>query len=306
MLSKPLLAGAPLDWGQLSPLKFRARTVAEGVFAGGHRSTRRGTGVEFGGHRNYVPGDDLRWLDRRALFRHGKLLVRLFETETERTLSLVLDATRSMAFRSAEAPGAKLAYAAVVAAALTRVVLRGGDVVSLEWLGGHECRPLSSTGGRAAFDRLVEALETADTGESRPLAESELERVIAAVDRRARRGSVIVFLSDLIDLPDGMLEAYAALASKGRIPLVCRVLDPVEKEFPFKGAVRFRASESSVIVETNADQARAAYLQALEESKERWSRSLLPLGGQVIDSVTSDDPVHTVRELLRAAARSGA
>lgn len=301
-----MLRSTALDWGRLTPLKFRARSTAEGVYAGGHRSTRRGTGVEFGGHRNYVPGDDLRWLDRRALLRHGKLMVRLFETETERTLSFVLDATRSMAFRSAEAPGAKLAYAALAAAALARVVLRGGDVVSLEWLGGNECRPLPSIGGRSAFERLVEALESANTGAAESLDEREILRVVEAVDRRARRGSVIVLFSDLLDLPGALLEAYAALAGKGRVPLVCRVLDPVEKEFPFSGAVRLKGSEGSRIVETNADHARAEYLQALAASKDRWAQRLIPLGGQVVDCVSSDDPVRVVRDLLQAANRSPA
>ena len=67
-----------LDWGSLSPLRVKAKTLADGVWTGGHRSKRRGSGVEFGGHRAYVPGDDLRWLDRRALPRHGRLIVREF------------------------------------------------------------------------------------------------------------------------------------------------------------------------------------------------------------------------------------
>src|SRR5918911_423069 len=118
---------ASIDWGNITPLRLRARVVAEGVYAGAHRSLRRGPGVEFGGHRPYVPGDDLRWLDRRALLRHDKLIVREFETETDRGLRLVLDASASMGFRSREAPAAKLAYAALLAAALARVALASGD-----------------------------------------------------------------------------------------------------------------------------------------------------------------------------------
>src|ERR1700745_1820346 len=96
-----------LDWGSLAPLRLRARLVAEGVYAGSHRSARRGAGVEFGGHRQYVPGDDLRWLDRRSLLLHDRLLVRQFETETDRALRLVVDATASMGYRGREAPAAK-------------------------------------------------------------------------------------------------------------------------------------------------------------------------------------------------------
>jgi uncharacterized protein (DUF58 family) len=135
------LRGA-LDWGKLVPLRLKARSVADGVYAGGHRSPRRGGGIEFGGHRSYVPGDDLRWLDRHALMRHGRLLVREFETETDRALCLVVDASASMAYRSAKAPGAKLAYAALIAAALARIALAGSDPVALDWLGGESPRAL--------------------------------------------------------------------------------------------------------------------------------------------------------------------
>src|ERR1700692_3667798 len=95
-----------LDWGELAPLRLRSRQVAEGVYAGMHRSARRGAGVEFGGYREYVPGDDLRWLDRRSLLRHERLIVRQFETETDRALCLVVDASASMSFRGKGAPGA--------------------------------------------------------------------------------------------------------------------------------------------------------------------------------------------------------
>src|SRR5499427_4037233 len=142
---------ARIDWGSIAPLRLRARAVAEGVYAGAHRSLRRGPGVEFGGHRPYAPGDDLRWLDRRALLRHDKLIVREFETETDRGLRLIVDASASMGFRGRDAPAAKFAYAALVAAALARVALASGDPVGLDWLGGQATRPLPTTAGREAF-----------------------------------------------------------------------------------------------------------------------------------------------------------
>src|SRR5947208_708007 len=140
-----------LDWGSLAPLRLRSRVVAEGVYAGGHRSARRGAGVEFGGHRPYVPGDDLRWLDRRALLRHDRLVVREFQTETDRVLCLIVDASASMGFKSRHAPAAKFAFAALIAAALARIATASGDPVGLDWLGGEAARPLPARAGREAF-----------------------------------------------------------------------------------------------------------------------------------------------------------
>src|SRR5258705_676011 len=137
-MNPPTLIRGALDWGKIAPLRLRSRLVAEGVYAGGHRSARRGAGVEFGGHRAYTPGDDLRWLDRRSLLRHDRLVVRQFETETDRALRLVVDATASMGYRSTtgRAPGAKLAFASLIAAALARIAVASGDPVGLSFLGG--------------------------------------------------------------------------------------------------------------------------------------------------------------------------
>src|SRR6516225_8615927 len=144
-----------LDWGSLAPLRLRARLVAEGVYAGAHRSARRGAGVEFGGHRPYTPGDDLRWLDRRSLLLHDRLLVRQFETETDRALRLVVDATASMGFRGSRAPASKLAWCALVAAALARIAVGSGDPIGLTYFGGNKTRPVPVRGGREAFERIV-------------------------------------------------------------------------------------------------------------------------------------------------------
>jgi uncharacterized protein (DUF58 family) len=292
---------AALDWGKLVPLELRARSVADGIYAGLHRSPRRGAGVEFGGHREYVPGDDLRWLDRHALMRHGRLLVREFETETDRALCLVVDGSASMAYRSPVAPGAKLSYAALLAAALARVAIGGGDPVALDWIGGEQTRSLAATGARQAFERIVAALESACPGGDVRLDLAAVDRSIAPVARRAGRGSVIVLFSDLLDLPEGTLERFASLGSRDRIVIAVRVLDPVEAEFPFEGALRLRSSEGAVQVETDGASARDGYLVALERIAAAWRDRLVARGGRLVRAVTTDDPLAVVRAILLAA-----
>ena len=294
-----------LDWGTLAPLRIKARTVADGVYAGAHRSPKRGTGVEFGGHRDYVPGDDPRWLDRHAVMRHGRLVVREFETETDRALRLIVDGSASMAYRSEAAPGAKLAYAALLAAALARVALASGDPVALDWLGGEGCRALPGTAGREAFDRIAGALEDAAPGGDLTKSRTALERCLAPVSRYAPRGALIVLLSDLLDLPRGSWDRFAALATSGRTVIAVRVLDPVEAEFPFDGPVRLRASEGTAAVETDAPAARGAYLEALQRVADDLADRLVPRGGQVVRAVTSDNPVDIVRAILESARGRG-
>jgi uncharacterized protein (DUF58 family) len=294
-----------LDWGKLAPLKLRARAIAEGLYAGAHRSRRRGPGVEFGGHRSYVPGDDLRFLDRRATMRHGKLLVREFETETDRGLRLVLDASRSMAYRSEGAPGAKLAFAALMGAALARVALAGGETVSLDWIGGANARPLGAMGGLEAFDRLVDALESVEPGGDVLREPEALDRTLGVVARRARRGAVVVVLSDFLDLPVGSGDRLVALASGGRLVVGVRVLDPAEALFPFEGPVRLLSSEGAIRIETDGASARAGYLKALADQMNGYRDKLIGQGGRFVEATTADEPIAVVQRILSAIDGAG-
>jgi uncharacterized protein (DUF58 family) len=291
-----------LDWGALAPLRLRARAVAEGVYAGMHRSARRGAGVEFGGHREYTPGDDLRWLDRRSLLLHERLVVRQFETETDRALRLLVDATGSMGYRGTGAPGAKLAYASLVAAALTRVALASGDPVGLAFIGGEgSARPVAQASGREQFERVVGTLEGALAGGDARTTSALLGRAFDALERGTRRGAIMVVLSDLLDLPEDAADRVAALASRGRVLVVVQVLDPDEATFPFEGTMRLRAMEGDFVVETEAETTRERYLAALDALERRWEGALTRRGARFVRAVTTDDPVRTVRAIVSAA-----
>lgn len=293
-----------LDWGKLASLRLEAKMVADGVYSGAHRSVRRGAGVEFGGHRNYSPGDDLRFLDRHARMRHGVLLVREFETETDRALRLIVDASSSMAYRGEGSRRSKYDFAALLAAALGRVALSGGDRVALDFVAGTEStRPVPASGGRDAFERLTGHLESAGPSGTATLV--SFERALAPTLRHARRGAAVVLFSDLIDLPHGAEDLVAGLCTGGRAVCVVRVLDRAELEFPFEGAVAFRAVEGDAFVETDASAVRNEYLARLRELRETWESRLLLRGGRLVAASSADDPVESVRQILFALAQAG-
>lgn len=290
-----------IDWGELAPLRLRARQVAEGVYAGLHRSNKRGAGVEFGGYREYVPGDDLRWLDRRSLLRHERLVVRQFETETDRALCLLVDASASMGFRGPDAPGAKLAFAGVVAAALARIALSGGDPVSLTFLGGGaHAGHVPRSVGRDQFDRLVGALEAVEPGGDAHVDPAMIDRALQALARSSRRGAIVVFLSDLLDLPRAAADRVAALAPTGRVLSVVQILDPAEAEFPYEGTVRLRALEGAAVVETDAEATRDAYMSALAGLTGGWRDAIVNRGGRFRRATTDADPVSVVRAVVES------
>jgi uncharacterized protein (DUF58 family) len=290
-----------IDWAALGRLRLAARRIAEGAWVGLHPSHRRGAGLEFAGHRSYVPGDDLRWLDQRALLRHERLLIKQFETETERTLRLVIDATASMAFKSEKSQLRKLDMAALLAAALTRIAVRSGDRAGLDFLGGVDMAPLPVSGGMPAFERMLIELSAVRAGGSVGGARPDLERALSPVTQRAPRGTLIVVLSDLLELGDTAPEVLGALGTAGRQVILVQILDPLEASFTLEGPVRLRASEGTLEIETNASLARAGYLEALAALQARFREAARAHGGDLIVCHTDEDAVGIVRRILRAA-----
>ncbi|HWO11874.1 MAG TPA: DUF58 domain-containing protein [Polyangiaceae bacterium] len=294
-----------IDWAALGRLRLSARRIAEGAWVGLHPSHRRGAGLEFAGHRSYVPGDDLRWLDQRALMRHGRPLIKQFETETERTLRLVVDASASMDYRSDPSHLRKLDMAALIGAALSRIAVRSGDRTGLDFMGGVDAVSMPVSGGMPAFERMLIELVSVKAGGSVGATRAELERALLPLTQRAPRGTLIVVLSDLLELGDEAPGVLGALGTGGRQAIVVQVLDPLEASFALEGPVRLQASEGSLEVETNASLARASYLEALAALQARYRSAVRAHGGELLVCRTDEDAVGVVRRILRAAEGRG-
>jgi len=290
----------PIDWGAISPLRLRAAEVAAGAYSGLHHSRKRGAGVEFEGQRPYVPGDDLRFIDRRSLLRHQRLMVREFETEHERAVWLCVDSSASMSYRGRRAPGAKLAYAALIAAAMARVAVSSGDPVGLTWLGEGAEGLRGARFGLGAFERLVSRLEAAVAAGDLLRDAERLDDALRLLAGRVGRGQALVVLSDLLDLPEAAARGVAALASRRRALVVVQVLDPDERDLAFSGKVRLRSIEGKVRVVTDADMVRGEYRRRLAAHTASWRRAIEGEGGRLVSACSDDEPVGVVRSVLRA------
>src|SRR3954462_7996617 len=107
LLSPELLA-------QLEKLELVPRRIFRGRMKGERRSKRKGQSVEFADFRNYVPGDDLRFIDWNTYARLAKLFLKMFLEEEDLHFYTLIDASSSMDFGTPS----KLDYARQLAAAL--------------------------------------------------------------------------------------------------------------------------------------------------------------------------------------------
>ena len=76
----------PRTLAKLKGLHLRARHIVEGYVAGLHRSPYHGFSIEFAEHREYAPGDDLRYVDWKVFGRTDKFYLKQYRRRNESDL----------------------------------------------------------------------------------------------------------------------------------------------------------------------------------------------------------------------------
>src|SRR5258708_7333119 len=109
-----------------------AQVVVEGFLSGLHRSPFHGFSVEFADHREYVPGDDLKYLDWALYARTDQYYVKRFEEETNLRCHLIVDCSASMGYGTGKLT--KWDYSCFLATCLAYLMLRQQDAAGLALL----------------------------------------------------------------------------------------------------------------------------------------------------------------------------
>lgn len=247
LLSPDLLA-------KLEKLELVSRKIFRGRMKGERRSPRKGQSVEFADFRNYVPGDDLRFVDWNTFARLERLFLKMFLEEEDLHFYALIDASSSMDFGEPT----KLRYATQLAAALGFVGLVRGDRVKIETLAQPAATPAPVFRGRKSLWRMLTHLEEIKAGEAIPLAEGVKNFCI----RNSGKG-IVVLLTDLLDKA-GYESALRYLVSRDMDVYVVHILSAPELDPDITGDLRLVDCEDEDVAEVTVTPALVAkYKQTL-------------------------------------------
>src|SRR5438046_9174894 len=124
--TQPLLD--PQFLARLEQLELVSKKIFLGRMKGERRSKRKGQSVEFADYRNYVVGDDLRFLDWNLFARLDRLFIRLFMEEEDLHFYVLSVNSLSMVFVTPT----MLHYVKQISAALGFICLINLDLVFVQ------------------------------------------------------------------------------------------------------------------------------------------------------------------------------
>lgn len=257
---------------------------------GEHLAGKGGTSTEFSDYRNYVAGDDIRFVDWNIFSRLHRAYVKQYRHEEEMHVVFILDASTSMAFED------KLLRAKQMAAAFGLMGLMNVERVSVYGCVDSRNEPviLPPCTGRVSMHRLFDFLEKLEGGGYFPVDEA-----VETVLKRHRGRGVAVLLSDFLTFGD-LQRPLNLLFSAGLEVFAMQILGPTEIDPEVTGDMRLVDSETGQTLDiSSAGELLGLYHEHRENLQDQLQTLCRRQNGRFL-AVGSRDPINWVLfDLLR-------
>ncbi len=305
-MPEPLLTPELLR--RLEQFQLLAARRAKSSAKGERRSRARGQSVEFADYRNYVHGDDFRYLDWNLYGRLERLFLKLYEEERELPVRIFLDSSESMTFGEPR----KFDFARQVTAAIGYVALSGFDRVSVipfpDMANDGDRDPgarvaelaargaLRSVRGKRSAIQFFQNLSALTAG-----GPANLNEALRRGALEARQAGVAAVLSDFLD-PAGYESGLNALVGRGFQVDLVQILSPDELSPATFGDLRLVDSESGATQEVTFGRFRLkAYRQTVQNFMQRLREFCQARGINFFTASSSTDLQELLLKQLRKA-----
>src|SRR5436190_2367987 len=234
----------PAFMARLDQLDLISRKLLAGKLKGERRSERRGQSVEFADFRNYVIGDDLRFIDWNIYARLDKLFLKLFMEEEDLSLYVLVDVSKSCDYGTPN----KAHYIKQVAAALGYVGLVNYNRVNICAMAEGIVAETGPLRGRRRVSQMIDFVS-----KLQPTGASNFADACKRFALANRNKGVLVVLSDFF-IKEGFEGGLKYLAGGKYDLFAVQTLSPQEIEPDLQGDLKLKDVEDEDMAEVSVTQ----------------------------------------------------
>ncbi len=220
-------------------IEIRTNRMVNDVMAGEYHSVFKGRGVEFEEVREYQHGDDIRTIDWNVTARMGDPFVKRYREERELTVMLMVDASSSNLFGTAEKMKGELAIE--LSAILAFSAIKNNDRVGLIIFTDRVEKFIPPKKGKKHVLRLIrELLMFKPEGGF-----TDIKNALDFLGKVLSRKSVVFLLSDFMST--GFDDAIR-ITNKKHDLITIGITDPREVEMPPIGFLELEDAETGEVI----------------------------------------------------------
>ena len=266
-------------------IEIKTKGLSNHIFAGEYHSTFKGRGMSFSEVREYIPGDDVKFIDWNVTARFSHPFVKVFEEERELIVMLLVDISSSSLFGTQRQ--LKRDLITELGAVLAFSATTNNDKVGVIFFSDKVEKYVPPKKGKSHILRIIReliALEPKYSGNT------DVGVALEFLNNVLKKKSITFLLSDFVSKPfDNALQ----LAARKHDLVGIHIFDKYDKEMPSAGLVQVADSESGKMfwLDTDDKVIRNRYGAYFEEKNKYCIQSFRKSGASLLHIKTDDDYV---------------
>ena len=259
-------------------IEIISKKSSQEIFAGEYHSAFKGRGMEFSEVREYVEGDDIRFIDWNVSSRMGKFYVKQFVEERELTVILAIDLSASLNFFSKSK--SKKEIAAEISAIIAFTASLNNDKVGLLIFTDRVERFIPPKKGRTHILRIIrEILDFKPKGKG-----TSIDNGLVYLNKVIKKKAILFLLSDFIDQD---FQQSLKISSQKHDLIAVKISDPREITLPKAGVFILKDQETGeeFFVDFASKKTRTTFIKDYRENENHLLETFKKYG---VDSITID------------------
>lgn len=272
-------------------LEIISKKLTTHMFSGNYHMAFKGKGMRFREVREYIAGDDIRFIDWNVSARFNATFSKVFEEERELTVMLIIDTSSSNNFGTVGAR--KCDRLNEIAAVLAFSAINNQDKSGAILFNEHVQKYIPPRNNRQHALYLVRSLLTAEKRHSG----TNLSEAIRYFNQNIKQKSIAFILSDFVDRN---FEQHLKVIGRKHDVIGIKVYDKMDMELPDAGLMKFKDMETGEQqwVDTSNASTRYYYNKQFMEHAEWCKNVFRNAGAELLHIRTDDDYVKILQQFF--------
>jgi uncharacterized protein (DUF58 family) len=263
-------------------IEIISKKSSKETFQGEYHSTFKGRGVEFSEVREYIAGDDVRFIDWNVSSRMGKLYVKQFVEERELTVILAIDLSASLSFFSGTK--SKKELAAEISAIIAFTAMLNNDKVGLLLFTDSVELYIPPKKGKVHLLRIIREILTFDPAGKK----TSINEGLIYLNKVIKKKAIVFLISDFIS--DNFSTSLKVSSQKHDL-IAINISDFREHNVPRAGLFMLRDSENEeeFYVDFSSPKIRNGFIDDLRERDRMLQELFLKYNVDTINILSEQD-----------------